>query len=351
MGRTEDIQFSPDHRLLAVSGYRNDAVYLFSTYVARENGTKTLEIRNYAVIRSSCLKEPHGVAFLGMKYLIVANRAGALNILRVPDLGETDAEVALEPVAEIRGNVWGRVETPGSVAVMEGDNGSHRILVCNNYIHTVTAHRLGLTDKLEVKNEGVLIRRGLSIPDGIRVSPDRRCVAVSNHSTGTVLLYGLGPGLNRRTAPFAALHGIVCPHALRFSEDGAVVFVADSASPYLHIYERPGEDWRSMAGPSRSFRVLDEETFRRGRYNAQEGGTKGIDIHDRARVLAATSEHQPLAFYDLDAVMRTGPSAIDDEIARMSLERDRELARLRPRPLPWSVGRAAPAAGAPRRGG
>ena len=50
---------------------------------------------------------------------------------------------------------------------------------------------------------------------------------------------------------------------------------------------------------SRCLRVLDEDTFQRGRHNPAEGGPKGIDVDVRSRVLAATCEEMPLAFFDL----------------------------------------------------
>ena len=48
---------------------------------------------------------------------------------------------------------------------------------------------------------------------------------------------------------------------------------------------------------------MDDDTFLRGRYNTQEGGPKGIDVDRSGRILAVTSEHEPLAFYDMAAIV------------------------------------------------
>jgi hypothetical protein len=54
---------------------------------------------------------------------------------------------------------------------------------------------------------------------------------------------------------------------------------------------------------------MDDPLFLRGRHNPQEGGPKGLDIHKRLSVLAVTSEHQPLAFFDLAVMLDSVPSA------------------------------------------
>ena len=326
MGRTEDAAFSPDYKRLAVAGFGKNKLFLYSVRVRRHNGTKTVEIENCGVIGAKCLHQPHGIAFIGNDQLIVANRDGFIHILKIPDGFDNGAETVIRSSGRIKGDRKCPVRSPGSVACLELGVGHFRLLVCNNYIDTVTSHTVEFGGrKIKIINEGVLIQRGLSIPDGICISPDRRWVAVSNHSTGTVLVYELRPSLSRISKPAAMLHGIVCPHALRFSRDGGLLFVADSASPYMHVYERPDEGWHSICEPYKSIRMLDEQTFLRGWYNAQEGGIKGIEIDHRENLLAVTSEHLPLAFYDLDAVMALPTQNIDDEIKEKSLHRDFEL--------------------------
>jgi hypothetical protein len=52
-----------------------------------------------------------------------------------------------------------------------------------------------------------------------------------------------------------------------------------------------------------SLRVMDDRTFQLGRHNPQEGGPKGLDLDRSGRVVAVTSELQPLAFFDVAATL------------------------------------------------
>jgi WD40 repeat protein len=325
MGRTEDMKFSPDYQWLAITGFLKDRIYLYSTNVISRNNVKLVEIQKCIIIRSDGIREPHGVSFMGNEHLIVGNRAGAINILRIPADAGCNTEINIDPVAAIKSNYKCRVKAPGSIAVLKLDNENFRVLVCNNYIHTITSHNVNLHDKKKARNEGVLIRKGLAIPDGICISPDRKWVAVSNHCTGTALLYGLDPDLNKKTEPCGVMEGIVCPHAIRFSENGDLLFVADSASPYMHIYKTDHGNWCSTQKPYKSIRMLNEHVFSLGRTNPEEGGLKGIDINYKENLLAVTTEHLPLAFYDLEGVLGMSSLQIDDEIKEKSLLRDQAI--------------------------
>jgi hypothetical protein len=48
---------------------------------------------------------------------------------------------------------------------------------------------------------------------------------------------------------------------------------------------------------------MDESLFVRGRHNPEEGGPKGLDIDAGSNVLVVTSECQPLAFFDVAALL------------------------------------------------
>jgi len=48
---------------------------------------------------------------------------------------------------------------------------------------------------------------------------------------------------------------------------------------------------------------MDESLFLRGQHNPQEGGPKGLAIDADSNVLVATSEHQPLVFLDVRALL------------------------------------------------
>jgi hypothetical protein len=60
---------------------------------------------------------------------------------------------------------------------------------------------------------------------------------------------------------------------------------------------------------------MDDAAFERGRYNPEEGGPKGLDVDAGSRVLVVTSECQPLAFFDVRALLAlAGGSAREQSI-------------------------------------
>ncbi len=193
--------------------------------------------------------------------------------------------------------------SPGSVAVVALGRNRYDVLVCNNYVHYVTRHRLARRARLKVKRNEVLLREGLSVPDGVAVSASGRWIAVSSHNTRTILIFRNRKTLNRRSRPVGFLHGAGYPHGLRFTADDRHLLVADAGKPVIHVYSSAGDDWRGTREPAKSVRVMSEEIYRRGRTNPEEGGPKGIDVDDGMNVLVATAEHLPLAFFDLSAVL------------------------------------------------
>jgi hypothetical protein len=334
MGRTEDIRITPDGRWLAVAGFTRNHINLLGFDVSASEGTPVLDIHSALVIRSNSLASPHGIEFIDNRHMVIANREGKLNIFRIPAGVPSGTRIDLQPVATLRSGLKGRVKNPGSIACYALGDGRFRVLACNNYIHTVTSHTGFVPNRASgegidpgaVRNDGVLLRRGLSIPDGVCVSTDRRWVAISNHTTGSILLYRMDQNLNRDSLPLCTLEGVVCPHALRFSDSDELLIVADAASPYIHVYRRQGSDWDSMPRPTKTVRVLSEMTFRKGRYNAEEGGPKGLELLHGDRILAITSEHQPLAFFDLDRLMNLPDAEAEDEIRELSRLRDEAMA-------------------------
>ncbi len=123
------------------------------------------------------------------------------------------------------------VEWPGSVAAIPLGRQRYDILVCNNYVHRVTRHRLIAGARPEVRKNKVLLEDGLSLPDGVALSPSARWIAVSNHNTGSVLMYRNNRSLDRWSNPAGYLRGAGYPHGVRFTADSQFVFVADAAVP------------------------------------------------------------------------------------------------------------------------
>ncbi|HET8529791.1 MAG TPA: hypothetical protein VFO08_01475 [Methylomirabilota bacterium] len=155
------------------------------------------------------------------------------------------------------------------------------------------------------------------------MSPERRWIAVSNHTTHNVLLYENSPALNADADPDGILRGIYYPHGLRFSADGRHLFVADAGAPYLHIYAQDPDQWSGVRHPVASIRIMEDAVFERGRRNPEEGGPKGLDIDAGSKVLVVTSECQPLAFFDMPALLQialAGGSAREQSILGISHE-------------------------------
>ncbi len=93
------------------------------------------------------------------------------------------------------------------------------------------------------------------------------------------------------------------PHGLRFSADSRSLFVADAATPYVHVYARSGATWRGVhLQPAHSVTVIDDDLFQSG-LGPGRCGPKGVDIDRSGRVLAVTCEYQPLAFFDVSAIL------------------------------------------------
>jgi hypothetical protein len=209
------------------------------------------------------------------------------------------------------------------VAVTRVEDDGCEVLICNNKGHTVTRHLLDCDAGRALRHSEILLQKYLNVPDGVSVSPDRRWIAVSNHTTHNVLLYENSPALNADAAPDGILRHIYYPHGLRFSADGRHLFVADAGAPYLHIYARDPDQWRGVRHPVATVRIMDDAVFERGRQNPEEGGPKGLDIDACSNVLVVTSECQPLAFFDVPALLQlalAGGSGREQRILAISHE-------------------------------
>jgi hypothetical protein len=326
IGRTEDISLSPDNRRLVILDYFGRRLFVFSIRIESAAPSPRVTLPDFAVMASDSLREPHGVAFLDNDHVVVCNRAADVGVYRVPVPGEHPRERRAEPLARIRGHglFSARVLTPGSVDSHEVAPNRYRLLICNNHWNAVTAHRVSLGRSIRISNEGVLLDHRLKIPDGVSISGDGAWIAVSNHVDGEVLVYGNTPSLHRTSPPAASLGGIICPHGVRFTSDGRLL-VADAGSPYLHVFESRNGRWSGVQGPAKSVRVVDEETFYSGRYDAREGGIKGIELDRGDRVLVTTHKRDVLGFYDLAGLL-SGSHEVDvDEMAELRRQRDWSL--------------------------
>lgn len=327
IGRTEDVKLSPDNNLFAIPEFLDNKLHIFTIQYDKKADPPRISIPGYRLIRSDHLNNPHGICFLGNDHMAVCSRGGDVSVFRVPESDKETDEFFIDPEESIKrqGLFTAGVRTPGSVDCYEVAENCYRILVCNNYRNTVTSHIVETRGTASIKNEGVLMKERLLIPDGISISPDRKWIAVSNHVYGEALIFANTPGLNGKTPPSAALKGAVCPHGIRFSPDGSRLYVADASSQYLYVYECENGNWQEDRSPARAVRMMDDETFHRGRYSTREGGIKGIDTDNSGSLLISTHKLEVLGFYDLTVLNNTDSTADSKEIAELCRQRDDSL--------------------------
>jgi DNA-binding beta-propeller fold protein YncE len=299
----EDVSFSPDNRRLALAGTYQNSVSIADVNIAMDGGRPHVTLTNVVEYLSPCLKQPHGVAFLDDDTIVVANRQGNVDVLRLPADAAAHQPVELPPIDLGPGPGFEFLNAPGSLAVAGGADGDVEVLVANNSGHAITAHKLD-SDPIAVRSSNVLMRRRIDYPDGLAVSADGEWVAVSNHAAHIVILYQRSSSLHEDSEPGCVLRGVSYPHGVRFSPDGRHLFVAGSGGPYVHVFTRDDQMWRGVQHPAVSVRVMKEHVFRQHpRFHLGDGGSKGIDLDRDGRVLAVTSAYQPLAFFDVAAIL------------------------------------------------
>lgn len=303
LGRTEDVRFSPSNRRLAVASFHRNRIAVFDIELGPASDATRVALTGGVELSSPTLQWPHGLDFIDDDTLIVTSRRWGVALFSLPpgDRGVRSHEAL--PMARWPADRTTLLNAPGSVAVTRVEGGACEVLICNNNGHTVTRHLLDRDAGRTIRHSAILLQKHLDIPDGVTVSPDRRWIAVSNHTAHNVLLYENSAALSSDVEPDGILRRVAYPHGLRFSADGRHLFVADAGAPYLHIYAQDPDEWLGVRHPAVSVRVMDDVVFERGRTNPQEGGPKGLDIDARSRVLVVTSECQPLAFFDVPALL------------------------------------------------
>ncbi len=300
IGRTEDVRFSPDNRRLAIAAFIENACFVFDIEIDRSSSRPVVRISDFLEIRSDAIREPHGLDFIGENLLLVANRKGSLALFAIPERTAGNRLHQVQPLQEIRqASLRHKLNSPGSLCIVDHDHKQAEVLVCNNYSHRITRHVLPLRAGFSLPNNSILLQEGLQIPDGIAISPDKSWLAVSNHNTKSVLMFDRRAPLKSSSVAVGNLLNSGYPHGIRFSSNGRRLHVADAGTPYVHVYDSEDRDWSGDREPVASLLVLDEERFLKGHVNPQEGGPKGIDLTSTGDVLAITCEEQTLAFFHL----------------------------------------------------
>lgn len=301
VGRTEDIRFSKDITRAAIAGFLQHCCILLHIQVQIIDENPKIIIVGSTKITSKNLTHPHGVEFIGNEYLIVCNRTGCIDVFDIRNIQFNDKVIDLKPIRTIkRANFFEKINSPGSLAVLHSSDKKIEILVCNNYSHQITHHDIPLKSRFKLTKSSIFLKNGLNIPDGISINKNKTWVAISNHGTNSVLLFDLKSKLSISSEHTGELINIGYPHGIRFSEDGNKIFVADAGSPYIFVYETIDDSWNGKFEPVTKYKVLSDEDYLRGRTNPEEGGPKGLDIIEKASLIAITNQETPFQIFNLN---------------------------------------------------
>lgn len=298
-GRTEDIDFSPSRRRIALAGFHSECVIVLD--VSHDAGQcPTIRAHRAVDVRCDQFALPHGVRFLGEYLLAVANRAGGVVVLDLSSLPAGCGQVKLHPLAEVPGGEGLHVTTPGSLDAVRVDGG-FEIIACNNYADRVTRHRLR-TDggQARFSSHEVILAGQFEVPDGAAVSADGKLLAISNHHKEWVDVYELPLRGGVDTEPVARLLNAGFPHGISFARQDGYFLVADAGAPAVYVYERGPDGWIGEFQKAGGLQTLSTQQFMMGRSDQAEGGPKGLCVLDDLDLVGLTCEFRQLAFYRLD---------------------------------------------------
>ena len=320
IGRTEDVQFSPDGSCLAVAGFTENRILVLRVETDWETDPPKVTFTGSLEVDSDGLRNPHGLCWLDDRTLAIANRSGHLTIFELPK-EPASGRVQLSPVRTLGDHATDLLKTPGSVSAVPVGLDLLELIVCNNYVHHISRHLVDRRDDYALIASDVLTHDGLAVPDGVTHSPSGRWIAVSNHGHHNVLIFRNDAELSPASQPVAVLKGIQYPHGVRFAADGRTIFVADAGAPFVHVY-RSGEEWAGDHQPAVSVRVLSEESYLRGRTDPSQGGPKGVDITADERLMVISCEEERFAFFDVRELLAQSEPA--EAVAASEAESARE---------------------------
>ncbi|MEL6736115.1 MAG: hypothetical protein AAFO98_09580 [Pseudomonadota bacterium] len=308
LDRTEDLRLSPSNNWLAIANYLLDCITLFSVRIvpASTEHSSGFELVDYWQIASPSFNEVHGLDFLDDNTLVVGNRLSGIDIFKLPSKPPMGQTVHVEPSKTINKAAKDiDLQNPGSVCSFYQADGTRQILAANNYGHFISSHLLSNVGPFRKLRSRVLIAGDLGIPDGVTISDDHKYIAISNHVTHEVLVFKNTGHYGAYDEPCARLQKVIYPHGLRFTRGGKELFVSSAGSPFLHLYRaNGGNSWSGLYKPANTFQVIDNDTFKAGASNDQEGGAKGLETTADGSILLVTNELAPLQTFDLPAILQ-----------------------------------------------
>jgi len=302
LGRTEDVVYSPDQTRLAIAAYNENKVLVIQIRMITEAGVMSVRSDACVELRCADFNRPHGLSWLNDDTLVIGNRKQDVIVVSVPAVSNAGEVVEVHPLLKLSHGPNGLIKSPGSVAVTRLSDEYFDLLVCNNYRNYVSRHLIQRRNGFEVLAEVRLFEHDLKIPDSIAVSTDGKLVAVSNHEGQRIDVFANDADSATRSRPIFSLGVSDYPHGVRFAMDDRLVLVADAGAPLVHVFAQGGTAWKDAKGPNLSITVMDDESFRRGRANPQEGGPKGVDVLADGSVFVVSCEEEPIAFFDFRSV-------------------------------------------------
>ncbi|MEO6607550.1 MAG: hypothetical protein ABIN69_03675 [Aestuariivirga sp.] len=319
LGRTEDVNFSPDGKRLAIAGFLENRLLILKIKHSGSGKNRRITATDHLEISGPAFKAPHGLRWIDDQTLIVANRMGDLGIYNLPPRDPKSRSIVLEPIAQISKLDFDQLQMPASVSVFARAANEIEVLVCNNHSHRVSRHQLKRDNDFQFLSHTTYLQSGLRIPDGIAHSPDGRWIAVSNHARKCINIFDASKQLDANSESSARLVGISYPHGLRFSSAGDFIVTADAGEPFVHMFQKNEDGWKGDIMPIAAIRVMDEECFIRGRMNPandgrinpEEGGPKGLDLWGESGIMAVTCEEEPLTFFDISPLLKSSGSMPD----------------------------------------
>ena len=169
VGRTEDVQFSPDGKRLAIAGFAESRILILEVESMTAEPSWSLHFSRATIVKSASFSQPHGLTWADDEILIVANRHGQVPVIHAPRLANAP-ELLVHPISVLGTSQADFISTPGSVSLRPLGDGLIELLICNNSVHTVTRHYLdrdGFFAFVGGLNEGYF---GECPPELVRVS-------------------------------------------------------------------------------------------------------------------------------------------------------------------------------------
>ena len=235
----------------------------------------------------SGVEYPHDVDFSpDGRLLVVANRRGRSLTCYARQPGGA-ARFGSRPFWTIRGR-WSRLRHPDGVKFVPPD--AAYVAAANLTENTVTFYRSRWLHRSHYASRACFVlagpETGLREPDGLAFSDDGALLAVANHGSGTVTVYARGRRAPRYgPAPIVEFGGaqsmLHCPHSVAFSREGTHLAISNAGGRTVSVYRcgrgpDPGSS-RWSESPVLEIGACDPVAFSAtNARNRREGGSKGV---------------------------------------------------------------------------